>query len=303
MEPLAVTLRPDCPGPYDWPAMLGFFRLRAVDGVEAVEGNVYRRTVRLDGAVGFVEVTAATGGDGLVASLHGLSDTAVIDGVSRRLRRMFDLDADLVAINAHLGRDPLLAPWVAARPAVRVPGGWDGFEIAMRAVIGQQVSIAAARRLNSRLAERCGVSLPGGGGAGLHRLFPTAEQVAAADLSAFGMPGARIATLKAVAEAALADPGLLARGASVEETVARLRAIKGVGDWTAHYIALRACREPDAFPAADIGLLRAAADAEGKRSSPKDLLARAEAWRPWRGYAAQHLWVADAMRGGSPVSE
>jgi AraC family transcriptional regulator of adaptative response / DNA-3-methyladenine glycosylase II len=213
---------------------------------------------------------------------------------------MFDLDADLAAVNAHLAGDPVLAPWVAARPAVRMPGGWDGFEVAMRAVIGQQVSIAAARRLNGRLAERCGAGLPGAAGDGPHRLFPTPEQVLAADLSAMGMPGARIATLKAVAEAALADPGLFERGATVEETVARLRAIKGIGEWTANYIAMRACREVDAFPAGDVGLLRGMADAAGQRPRPAELLARAASWRPWRAYAAQHIWAADAALAGPP---
>jgi len=299
MDRTAVTLRLPCATSYDWPAMLAFFRLRAVDGVEAVGGEVYRRAIRHEGVSGTVEVSPARGGDGLLATLR-LPDGTAPDGVVVRLRRMFDLDADLAAVNAHLAGDPVLAPWVAARPAVRVPGGWDGFEVAMRAVIGQQVSIAAARRLNSRLAERCGAGLPGAAGDGSRRLFPTPEQVLAAELSAMGMPGARIATLKAVAEAALADPGLFERGATVEETVAHLRAIKGIGEWTANYIAMRACREADAFPAGDVGLLRGMADAAGRRPRPAELLARAAAWRPWRAYAAQHIWAADAALAGPP---
>jgi AraC family transcriptional regulator of adaptative response / DNA-3-methyladenine glycosylase II len=290
-----ITLRLSYEPPYDWPAMLAFFRLRAVEGVEAVEGAIYCRTVRLGDADGTIEVTDDPERDGLVATLR-LSDSVVVDGVAFRLRRMFDLDAALADVNAHLSGDPGLAPLVAARPAVRVPGGWDGFEIVMRAIIGQQVSIAAARRLNGRLVERCGSALPRAAGGRPHRLFPTPHQVIAADLSAMGMPGARIAALKAMAEAALNDPYLFRRAATVEETVARLRAVRGIGDWTAHYIAMRACREMDAFPASDVGLLRGAADAAGLRPRPAELLARAEAWRPWRAYAAQQIWAADAAR-------
>ncbi len=290
-----AVLRLSYEAPYDWPAMLAFVRLRAVAGIEAVEGAVYRRAVRLGDGEGTIEVTDDPGRDGLVATLR-LSDGGTVDGVAFRLRRMFDLDAALADVNAHLSRDPGLAPLVAARPAVRVPGGWDGFEIAMRAVIGQQVSIAAARRLNGRLVERCEGGLPSAAGGGPNRLFPTPRQVIAADLSAMGMPGARIAALRAVAEAALNDPHLFRRAATVEETVARLRAVKGIGEWTAHYIAMRACREMDAFPASDVGLLRGAADATGLRPRPAELLARAEAWRPWRAYAAQQIWAADAAR-------
>lgn len=209
---------------------------------------------------------------------------------------MFDLDANVAAIGAQLAQDPFLATLVAARPAIRVPGGFDEFETAARAVLGQQVSISAARRLNARLVARCGTEIGPAAGPGLRRLFPTPAQVVAADLSYMGVPAARIAALKAVAAAALDDPHLFRAGASVEETVARLCAIRGIGDWTAHYIAMRACREPDAFPASDVGLLRGAADATGLRPRPGDLRARAEAWRPWRAYAAHHLWAVDAAR-------
>lgn len=290
----AVTLRLSCVGPHDWPAMLDFFGRRAVDGLETVEGGVYCRTIRHGEALGTVELCPDPEGNGFVATVRLVAGGAETDGMAARLRRMVDLDADLAAVNAHLAGDPALAPLVAARPAMRVPGNWDGFEVAMRTVTGQQVSIEAARRLNGRLVERCGAVLPGVDGQGLYRLFPAPERVLAADLSAIGMPGARVAALKAVAEAALVEPDLFTRGPSVEETVARLRAIKGIGEWSAQYIAMRACREPDAFPASDVGLLRGVADADGRRPTPAALLARAEAWRPWRAYAAQHIWAAGA---------
>ncbi|HKP23157.1 MAG TPA: 3-methyladenine DNA glycosylase 2, partial [Dongiaceae bacterium] len=203
------------------------------------------------------------------------------------------------AIGAHLAQDPLLAPLIAEQPGLRAPGGWDGFELAVRAVLGQQVTVEAGRKLGSRLTQICGTALQARKHrAELHRAFPTAAQVAAADLSALGMPNARKEALIALAQAALQDPTLFQPQGSIEETVARLRAIRGIGEWTAHYIALRAVRETDAFPASDIGLLRGAAIGTGARPSPAVLQSRAETWRPWRAYAAQHLWAADAAAHG-----
>src|SRR6185503_14227285 len=221
-----------------------------------------------------------------------------LPAIIARVRRVFDLGADVASIGAHLAKDRLLAPLVAKRPGLRVPGGWDGFELAVRAVLGQQVTVEAGRRLALQLVHACGGQLPAPHGPAVSRVFPSAAQVAAADLSVLGMPRARRATLAALAEAALAEPRLFEPLATVEDTVARLRAIRGIGDWTAHYIALRAAREPDAFPASDVGLLRGAAIGVGARPSPAVLQTRAETWRPWRAYAAQHLWAADAAAHG-----
>jgi AraC family transcriptional regulator, regulatory protein of adaptative response / DNA-3-methyladenine glycosylase II len=171
----------------------------------------------------------------------------------------------------------------------------------VRAVLGQQVTVAAARKLASRLTEICGTALPNEQRTSrpeLHLGFPSAAQLAQADLSALGMPRARKEALVALAQAALNDPSLFHPQGTVEETVARLRAIRGIGEWTAHYIALRAVRETDAFPASDIGLLRGAAIRVGTRPSPAVLQDRAETWRPWRAYAAQHLWAADQAAHG-----
>lgn len=287
------TVRLSCHAPYDWPATLAFLAHRAIDGVEQVDSGIYRRTVSYDGVTGTLEVTADPGGAALVVTVRGFPADAFRVAVER-VRRMFDLDADLRGIAAHLARDPSMAPLVAARPALRVFRGWDAFEVAARSVIGQQVTVARARHLNGILVDRCGATLPEGVGDRLHKLFPTAPQVLDADLSALGMPRARVTALKNVASAVVADPRLFDRAHSIDETVARLRAIRGIGDWTAHYIAMRACGDPDAFPASDIGLLRGAADATGRRPTPAALLARAEAWRPWRAYAAHHLWALDA---------
>lgn len=289
---VGVTVQLRYRPPYDWDAMLAWLRARAVDGVEEVTGQVYRRTVVEDGEQGTVEVANLGGRDSLSVTIR-FPRVRALPTIIARVRRVFDLGADVAAIGAHLAQDPLLAPLIAERPGLRAPGGWDGFELAVRAVLGQQVTLEAGRRLASQLVRLCG-NAPSDAPSDDRRLvFPGPSQVLAADLSALGMPNARKATLKAVAEAALAEPQLFGSLGGVDETVARLRGIRGVGDWTAQYIALRAARETDAFPASDVGLLRGAAE-RGQRPSPADLHGRAEAWRPWRAYAAQHLWAADS---------
>jgi AraC family transcriptional regulator, regulatory protein of adaptative response / DNA-3-methyladenine glycosylase II len=274
--------------------MLAHLRARAIEGVEEVTDDAYQRTWCVGRQLGSVEVChEAARGEIRVAVRLG--DARALARVKTCVRQVFDTDVDIEAISAHLSGDPILAALVALRPGLRVPGGWDGFELAVRAVLGQQVTVAAARRLAGRLVALCGPSLPKSRGlsAKLTHAFPSPERVAAADLEALGMPGARRATLKAMAAATLEDPDLFRRQGTIEETVARFRAIRGVGEWTAQYIALRALREGDAFPASDIGLLRGAA-VDGTRPTPQGLLKRAEGWRPWRAYAAQHLWTSDA---------
>jgi AraC family transcriptional regulator of adaptative response / DNA-3-methyladenine glycosylase II len=191
---------------------------------------------------------------------------------------------------------------VTQRPGLRAPGGWDGFEIAVRAVLGQQISVVAARRLAGQLVALHGRAVPKSLliHPDLSHVFPTAKRLASAASIGLGMPAARSAALQAVAQAALADPNLFRPFGSIEETIVRLRTIPGIGEWTAQYIALRAIREMDAFPATDIGLLRSVASMDGKKTTPANLLTRAESWRPWRAYAAQHLWAAD---GSAVVSQ
>lgn len=281
--------------PYDWPAMREFLRARVIAGVEEVAGEVYRRTVLVDGAAGTVEIAHVPDRQSLAATIR-FPDVKALPAIVARIRRVFDLGADVGLIGAHLAQDPVLAPLVAERPGLRAPGGWDGFELAVRAVLGQQVTVEAARKLAGDLVQLCGTALPSSERGALTHAFPTAAQVKAADLAALKMPRARKEALIAIAEAALADPQLFQPLGTVEETVARLRAIRGVGPWTAHYIALRAVRETDAFPASDIGLLRGIAGGSDARPSPAELEGRAEIWRPWRAYAAQHLWAADAAR-------
>lgn len=295
---VGVTLRLRYRPPYDWPAMLDYLATRAITGVEEVEGEVYRRTVADEGRVGTVEVRHEPARSNLAVTIRFPSVRA-LPAILARVRRVFDVGADIETIGTHLSRDPFLAPLVAQRPGLRAPGGWDGFELAVRAILGQQVTVAAARGLAGRLVALCGTALAAGEGQPptLSRTFPSPEQVATANLGPLGMPAARRAALVALAEAVIADRHLFRPFGTVEEAIARLRAIRGVGEWTAQYIALRALRETDAFPASDVGLRRGATRGAGARPTPADLLQRAEPWRPWRAYAAQHLWAADAGMG------
>jgi AraC family transcriptional regulator of adaptative response / DNA-3-methyladenine glycosylase II len=274
--------------PYDWPAMLRFLAQRAIPGVERVAQGIYSRTIALDGVQGRISVQPG-GTNALRASIR-ISRLATLPNIIARLRRQFDLAADPLSIAAHLGADPILAPLLKMRPGLRVPGAWDGFELAIRAVLGQQISVAAAIRLAGRLVAAYGEPLAEPGD--LTHVFPTPEALAGADLAALGMPRSRAATLSAVAAAAIANPGLFGAHCDLDEAIERLRSIRGVGEWTAQYIALRQLREPDAFPAADVGLMRALVDVRGQRPTAPQLLARAEPWRPWRAYAAQHLWAS-----------
>lgn len=290
-----VTLRLRYRPPYDWDSMLAYLRARAIPGVEVVENGTYRRTVEMDGFIGNVEVFHLERWKSLGVTIR-FPNVRYFPAIVARVRRLFDIGADIETIDAHLSRDPKLAPLVARRPGLRAPGGWDGFELAVRAILGQQISVAAARRLAGQLVALHGksVSTTLGSHSGLSHVFPTAERLASVDFIGLAMPGARQTSLKAFAEATVADPNLFRPFGTIEEAILRLRAIRGIGEWTAQYIALRALREMDAFPASDIGLLRSAAAIDGTRSTSVNLLKRAESWRPWRAYAAQHLWAADS---------
>ena len=297
-EGAALTLRLPFVAPYDWDSMAAFLAGRAIAGVEVVDERGYRRTVALEGAVGTVEVKPAKDGAQLLATVR-LSRIEALAPAVARLRRLFDVDADGLAIGKHLSRDPLLAPLVAARPGLRVPGAWEPFEIAVRAILGQQVSVAAARTLAGRLVAAHGESLPAPLEPALSKLFPTAQALAAADLTLIGLPGARARSLSALAAAVAADPAVLS-------SAARLAAAKlpGIGPWTAAYVAMRALREPDAFPASDLVLRKslAAGSASARSSAPAALPSvaevefRSEAWRPYRAYAALHLWTSETRR-------
>ncbi|MFN3513885.1 MAG: AlkA N-terminal domain-containing protein [Phenylobacterium sp.] len=289
----AVTIRLPYRPPYDWEAMLAFLAARAIPGVETVVSGRYSRTLAIGEDRGVVSVEPGDG-DHLRVTLR-FRKVQAWPAVLTRVRRVFDLAADPEAITAHLAEDPFLAPLVAARPGLRAPGAWDGFELAVRAVLGQQITVGAARALAGKLAEAHGEPLEdeAANRLGLTRFFPRPERLAQVDVESLPMPRARGRALANLAAAAAVDPDLFGARRSLDEAVAALRALPGIGEWTAQYIAMRALREPDAFPHADLGLLRALEGPDGVRPTPAELLARAEAWRPWRAYAASHLWAAD----------
>jgi len=282
---LSLGYRP----PYDWDALPGFLALRAIPGVERIEGGVYHRTIEMGGAVGSLSVAHEPERNRVRATIR-FPDLAALPRIIARVRRIFDLDADPETIGEALANDARLAPLVAARPGLRVPGAWDGFELAVRAILGQQITVTAATKLAGAIAERWGAPFEGDG---LTRVFPRPDVLAGAVIG--GMPGTRAGAIAKLAAAAAADPNLIERAEDLDASIHRLVALPGVGEWTAQYIAMRALREPDAFPAADIGLMRAMDDGGG-RPSPQALLARSQSWRPWRAYAALHLWSAPILK-------
>ncbi|WP_347908609.1 DNA-3-methyladenine glycosylase [Pseudomonas grandcourensis] len=273
--------------PYDWPALLGFLSARAIVGLETVVEGVYSRSIDVHGVHGTFSIRPVAS-DALELNLD-FPEAAAVPEIVARVRRMFDLDADLSTIHRHLTVDPLMARLIAERPGLRVPGAWDGLELAIRAVLGQQITVVAAIRLAGKLVAQYGTplssALPG-----VTHVFPQARVLADADLAALGMPKSRGRTLSGVAQELLDDPRLFEPGR--EGGVARLLALHGIGDWTAQYIALRQLREMDGFPNGDVGLINALAALEGGPVTARQLLQRAEGWRPYRGYAAQVLWTS-----------
>ena len=285
--------------PYDFAALLDFLRTRALPGLEVVDATSYARAFGSVDAPGWLRVSAWGGGEhALRLELHDAPPVQLLTLVSK-VRRMFDLDADPHAIHIALSADPKLLSLLKRRPGLRLPGAWDGFELAVRAVLGQQISVAAARTLALRLLQRHGTALPATLGAGLSALFPTSATLTEADLDGLGITGVRSRTLGGIAQA-LQDGRVDFRPErTLDDFVARWTALPGIGAWTAHYIALRALSHPDAFPADDLILRRAAADAD-ETLNAKALTARAEAWRPWRGYAVMHLWRSSSDQQPKP---
>ncbi|WNG30396.1 DNA-3-methyladenine glycosylase 2 family protein [Cystobacter fuscus] len=284
----SLVLRLDYRPPLDWEQLLLYLRGRAIPGVEHVGDSEYRRTVRLGSRTGWLVVRKDPRRPALLAEVS-LSLAGVLMQVATRLRALFDLDARPEVISECLGRDALLARCVQARPGLRVLGAFEPFELTVRAILGQQVTVRAATTLSGRLVARFGEPVDGPH-AELSRLFPLPETLAAAsedDVAALGLPGARARSLLGVARAVAEGSVRLDRHAEVDETMAALEALPGIGAWTAHYVAMRALRWPDAFPASDLGIRKALGGVTAKEAG-----ARAEAWRPWRSYAAMHLWTS-----------
>jgi len=279
---LQLTYRP----PFDWEEMLRFLGTRALAGVEHITADSYSRTVQLGSHRGWIAVSHRPERRALAVEITQ-SLTPVLPALLGRLRHLFDLSARPDVIGGHLARDPLLAGAVARHPGLRVPGAFDGFELAVRAILGQQVTVKGATTLGGRFAAAFGepIEMPR---SELRRLSPTAQRVAAAtvdEIASLGIIQSRARSIIAIAREVATGRLALEPGAEPAQAIAQLVALPGIGAWTAHYIAMRALRWPDAFPKEDIALQKRLG---GMTAAAAD--ARSQEWRPWRSYAALHLW-------------
>jgi AraC family transcriptional regulator, regulatory protein of adaptative response / DNA-3-methyladenine glycosylase II len=268
--------------PYDWKSMLTFLAARATPGIEVVEAGSYRRSISWNDHDGYFEVSLIEGRDALAVRIE-FGDPRSLFFIIERIRAMFDLNADWAAIMQSLRTDSMLAGRVQANPGLRVPGCWSGFELATRAILGQQITLKGANTLAGKIVSTFGK--PFSSARGLTYLFPVPGILADAKLSNIGLPGARAETIRALARA-VCDGKISFDGVVDSDAfLNRLCEIRGIGKWTAQYVAMRALGEPDAFPSGDLALLRILG-----AGSSRDLERRAEAWRPWRAYAAMYLW-------------
>jgi AraC family transcriptional regulator of adaptative response / DNA-3-methyladenine glycosylase II len=291
-----LPLRAPYEGNFSFETMLAFLGARAVPGMEAIDDTSYRRTISACGHPGVIEVRDAGDGRHLLVLAHLPTFNSLIDDIAR-VRRIFGLDQPAADAIPSLRKDPMLRGAIAAAPGLRLAGAWDRFETAVRIVVSQQISLRGARTILGRIVETFGTPVPGLRDLGLSHIFPTAERLARASeekLAGLGMPAARAATIKGLARAYASEALSLEPSSGLDQLVEHLKALPGIGTWTAQCIALRAAGHLDAFPADDLGLRRTAgrlAGRDGPMAAP-ELLERAEAWRPYRGLAAMHLWAA-----------
>ncbi len=277
--------------------ILGYLGARAIPGVEALTERGYLRTVNTCGYPGLIELRRARSEGHLEAVMHLATFGSILDLVGRA-RALFGLDLEVEGAREHLLRDRHLAPLVRREPGLRLPGAWDRFETAVRILVGQQVSVAGATTVTGALVERYGAPVETPLPAGLARLFPSPEALAAASPGSLAMPRARAETIVRFA-AAVASGELDLRGrASLDETIAELERLRGVGPWSAHLIAARVMGHPDAFPTSDLGLRRAASRMVGAQRviSARELEELSQRWRPFRSFAAIHLWMSETPR-------
>ncbi|WP_448680131.1 DNA-3-methyladenine glycosylase family protein [Pseudomonas nicosulfuronedens] len=294
--PASRIIRLPYQAPWDWQQFHDHFALRSLAGVECLSPRRYARSVRVGADSGWFSVAPLDDCAGLELQLHLPAHHD--EALTTRVRKMFDLDSDPAHIAEHLGDDATLGPLLLQAPGLRLPTAFDPFEQAVRAIVGQQVTVKAAVTIVGRLVQRLGEALPGDGKieGQPSRLFPTPEALAEADLAGIGMPGKRVETLQRFSAACASGALALHVDDGAEDLVKRLCALPGIGPWTAEYVALRAFGDPDAFPAADLGLLKSPVWGTTGITA-RELQRRAEAWRPWRAYAAVYLWHAYSQAG------
>ncbi len=286
-----LALRLSFNGPLDWESMLSYFAAQAIPGVEHVDDETYRRTITIDGDPGVLELFP--GGDDHLVLLAHLPHWEELIHVVDRARRIASLDLNLESASKHLARDAAVEPLLRGRPGVRPPGAWDAFETGVRAIIGQQLTVAASATITGRLVERLGAFVPGLGQLGLSRTFPSVESLAAADLTGLGLTRARAEAVRSFARAVVDDVIRLDGSMTLDRLVAAVTAVDGLGPWCAHYLALR-LGEPDACPTTDLALRQALAPRIARSGLTLEQVT--ERWRPWRALATAHLWAADRAR-------
>ena len=299
-----ATLELPYKAPFDWPRILRFFAGRATPGVEAVEDGAYRRAIDWGGDSGTLTVRPHARKRCIVATIDGPVGRHAA-ALAAPIARMFDLRADPKVIGTHFAADPWLAPLIEAAPGLRVPGAWSAFELVVRAIVGQQVSVKAATTIIGRLVLRAGQRIDDHPHERTAWRFPTPAALAAVDLAQIGMPGKRVAALQGMAAAVASGAVPLDSDTGVDTAALRtaLLALPGIGPWTVEYVAMRAWRDADAWPAWDLVLMQSIAARDPALQRPTQQRVRSDAWRPWRAYAAMHLWNevtdrAGAARGG-----
>ena len=276
--------------PYDWAAMTQFLAARATPGVELLDDAGYHRTITVRGFTGVISVAPMAGGDALALDIE-FPDRALMPGIVERVAAMFDVDTDPALVTDALAQDRLLKRACAGHAGIRLPGAWDPFELAVRAILGQQISVRAATTMAGRVAGRWGAPIEDAAN-GLDRLFPSAAGLADAPLEEAGIIPARARAIRQLAQHVAAGTIALDSPAALQS----LRTIAGIGDWTAQYIAMRALKDPDAFPSGDLVLRRMAGGC-----SARALDAQSARWRPWRAYAVMLLWQSAADGRQPPV--
>ncbi len=283
---LTLSYRP----PYDWEAFFQFVKMRAIPGVEWVNGLEYARTVCFDGKMGVVRIRPLPTKNKLLLNVP-INLSAHLLAISEKARRFFDLRADPVEIERHLQQDSLLTTQINLRSGLRVPGAWDGFELAVRAILGQQISVKAATTLSGRVAQTFGEPLPDSTIDQPAYIFPSPARLIEADLGSVGIIRQRAHAIQELAQRVQNGAVLWSTHVGLDEVIESLIAIPGIGRWTANYIAMRALNEPDAFPAGDLILRRIMSEQNSKTISEPQLKEIAEQWRPWRAYAAMQMWA------------
>ena len=299
MQKAGPTTRIAIAKPFNWQALLAFLGPRAFPGIEDVSGVHYRRVLLLHDTPVIIAATHEMGSATLAVSIT-TNATAAVTGLTERAKQFFDLAIDPIAIGKHLGKDKVLKGAGVDKQGTRIPGAWSPFELAVRAIIGQQVSVKAATTFAGRLVTTFGAPIAADTDASgvLIRSFPTPAVLARADLTSIGLIRTRAKWISALASVMEAEPAFFDRLHPLDHAIKELTRLPGIGQWTAHYIAMRALKEADAFPTGDLGLIRAYGQLAGESVTARELDRIAERWRPWRAYAAMHLWMSEPSSGG-----